>query len=173
MVLRVREQHSIFTLPKTKGDINMPETKRILLIEADSHEAELITAGLVECCLSNHIDLVRDGEEALDYLHKRGQYADRIGGHPVVILLALRLPKIDGREVLRRLKTTEKINCIPVVVFTASKAEQDIIQGYAYGANSYVIKPFDAHSLFEIIKNIGIYWTMVSEPPPVDKCKIA
>jgi DNA-binding response OmpR family regulator len=150
----------------------MPQTHRILLIEADSNEVELITTGLAESGLSNVMDVVHDGEEALDYLYKRGKYADRTGGYPVVILLALRLPKIDGREVLRQLKTTEKINCIPVVVFAQSEAEQDIIQGYAYGAKSYVVKPFDAHSLFDIVKNIGIYWTMVSEPPPVDKCKI-
>jgi len=150
----------------------MSETNRILLIEADSNEVELITTGFAETGLANPIDTVRDGEEAFDYLYKLGKYADRTGDYPVVILLALRLPKIDGREVLRQLKTTEKINCIPIVVLTASKAEQDIIQRYAYGANSYVVKPFDAHTFFEIVKNIGFYWTTVSEPPPVDKCKI-
>ncbi len=150
----------------------MTEMNRILLIENDSNDVELITLGLAEAGLAKAIDAVHDGEAALDYLFKRGKYADRTGAYPVVILLALKLPKIDGREMLRQLKTTEKINCIPVVVFTESKAEQDIIQGYAYGANSYVVKPFDARTLFEIVKNIGIYWTMVSEPPPVDKCKV-
>ncbi len=150
----------------------MPEMPRILLIEDNSSEVELITAGLAEAGLSNTVDVVHDGDEALDYLYKRGKYADRKDGYPVVIFLDTRLPKTDGKEVLRQLKTTEKINCIPVVMFTGSNAEQDIIQTYAYGANSYVVKPFSIDDLFRVLREVGLYWTVVSEPPPVDKCKL-
>lgn len=150
----------------------MPETRRILLIEDSSCEVELFMHGIAEAGLGNAVDVVRDGDEALDYLNMRGKYADRTEGYPVVILLDIKLLKMDVRELLKQLKTTEKINCIPVVVFTGSQSEQDIIQTYAYGANSYVLKPFSAQDLFEVIKDVGLYWTVTSQPPPVEKCKL-
>ncbi|HAM50255.1 MAG TPA: two-component system response regulator [Nitrospiraceae bacterium] len=150
-----------------------PKSNRILLVEQDPNELELIVTALSEAGLANAIDVVRDGEAALDYLHKRGKYADRTGSYPVVILLALKLPRIDGHQILMQLKTTEKLKCIPVVVLTISKAERDIIAGYAYGANSYVVKPFDFHDFVDTMKNVGLYWTVTSEPPPVEQCKIS
>lgn len=95
-----------------------------------------------------------------------------MGTFPIVILLDLKLPKVDGREVLRQLKETELINCIPVVVVTGSTSERDIIAGYAHGANSYVVKPIDTHKFFELMKRVGLYWTATSQPPPIDQCKI-
>ncbi len=148
----------------------MPEKNRILVVESELAEEELITIGLAKAGFVNSADVVHDAKEALDYLYKKGKFRDRVGGYPIVILLALKLPGMDGRELLRHLKQTEKINCIPVVVFSASKAEQDIVKTYAYGANSYVLKPFSASELFETIKVLGLYWTKVSETPPVEKC---
>src|SRR5208337_39542 len=122
---------------------------RILLIDNDPADRELITLGLAESGFGNVIDVVHDAHAALDYLQKQGEFRDRTGGYPVVILLDLKLPGMDVRELLKHLKTTEKLNCIPVVVFTGSQSEQDIIKTYAYGANSFVLKPFDVNKLFE------------------------
>lgn len=150
----------------------MPDKNRILVIDSEPAEEELITLGLAEAGFTNSVDVVRDADEALDYLYKKGKFSDRVGGYPVVILLDLKLPRMDGRELLRHLKSTEKINCIPVVVFTGSQSLQDIVKTYAYGANSYVIKPFSASELFETLKILGLYWTKVSEIPPVEQCLI-
>jgi CheY-like chemotaxis protein len=147
----------------------MPEN-RILLIDSDPVDLELTLMGLEEAGLSNVVDVAHDAKEALDYIYKRGEFSDRIGGYPVVILLDLKLPGMDGRELLKHLKTEVKLNCIPVVVFTGSQSELDIIKTYAYGANSYVIKPFFGQELFKVIKEVGLYWTATSEPPPVEKC---
>lgn len=146
------------------------ENARILLVDNEPSEVELITLGLAEGGLANIVDVVRDANACLDYLFKRGTFADRQTGYPLVILLDLKLPGVDGRELLKQLKTMERISCIPVVVLTGSQYEEDIIKTYAYGANSYVIKPIDIHGLFEKIKALGLYWTVVSEPPPVEKC---
>ena len=150
----------------------MTETKRILLVDNDPADVELTTIGLAQAGLSNIIDVVHEANDALDYLHWRGKFKDRVGGFPVVILLDLKLPGMDGRELLKHLKTEEKINCIPVVVFTGSQSEQDILKTYAYGANSYVIKPFNYQELLNVIREVGLYWTVVSESPPVSKCVV-
>ncbi len=148
----------------------MADKERILLIASDENEIELTTLGLMEAGLANAYDVVHSGDEAFDYLLKRGKFANRTGGYPAVIFLDIKIPGADGREVLRRLKTTEKINCIPVVMFTGSDFERDIVETYVYGANSYIVKPFKAKELFEVIKKAGLYWTVVSEPPMVEKC---
>jgi DNA-binding response OmpR family regulator len=111
------------------------------------------------------------GNEALDYLNCCGKFADRTDGHPAVVLLDLKLPKVSGLEVLRQMKTDETLRCIPVVILTSSREDQDILEGYKLGANSYVVKPMDFHEFINAIKLIGIYWAIVSEPPPVDRCK--
>ena len=146
--------------------------ERILLVDAITDDVELIQIALLRAGVTNPIDIVRSGEEAFDYLYKRGKYADRAGLYPLVILLDLKLPGVDGKEVLKQLKSTPLLNCIPVVVLTGSLAERDLIASYAYGANSYVVKPVDSQAFFDAIKSVGLYWTATSSPPPVDQCKI-
>lgn len=150
----------------------MPELKHILLVEDDPYDAELIITGLAENNLANRVVTVRDGEEALDYLTYRGKYVDRTDGEPVVVLLDLKLPKIDGREVLRRVRANEKLKCLPVVILTSSKEHQDILEGYKLGANSYIVKPVDFHKFIDVIKLVGSYWAIVSEPLPIENCDI-
>ncbi len=148
----------------------MPELKHILLVEDDPYDAELIIRGLAENNLANRVVAVRDGEEALDYLNYRGKFAGRTEGYPVVVLLDLKMPKIGGHEVLRQIKTDEKLRCLPVVILTSSKDDQDIVEGYKLGANTYVVKPIDFHRFIDVIKLVGSYWAVVSEPAPVEKC---
>jgi DNA-binding response OmpR family regulator len=140
-----------------------------LLVEDDQNDVELIMTGLAENNLANEVTAVRDGEEALDYLSYRGKFAGRADGYPAVVLLDLKLPKISGLEVLRRMKTDEKLKCIPVVILTSSKEDQDIIEGYRLGANSYVVKPVDFHEFIDAIKRIGVYWAIISEPSLGDR----
>ncbi len=144
----------------------MPELKRILLVEDDPYDADFIIAGLAEKNLAGEVVVARDGEEALDFIHYRGKFAGRTDGYPVVVLLDLKLPKIDGLEVLRQMKGDEKLKCIPVVILTSSAEDQDIDEAYWLGANSFVVKPVDFHEFIDIIKLIGAYWAVVSEPPP-------
>jgi len=140
----------------------MPELKNILLVEDDPNDAELIITGLAENNLANRVVVVHDGEEALDYLNYRGKFAGRREGYPVVVLLDLKLPKIDGREVLRQIKTDEKMRCLPVIILTSSKEERDIVEGYKLGANTYIVKPVDFHQFIDVIKIVGSYWAIVS-----------
>jgi CheY-like chemotaxis protein len=149
----------------------MPELRRILLVEDDPNDVELIMTGLAENNLANEVVAVHEGNEALDYLNCREKFANRTDGHPAVVLLDLKLPKISGLEVLRQMKTDEKLRCIPVVILTSSREDHDILEGYALGANSYVVKPVDFHQFIDAIKLIGAYWAIVSEPTPVDRCK--
>ena len=143
----------------------MPELRRILLVEDDPNDVELIMTGLAENNLANEVVAVHDGSEALDYLNYRGKFAGRTDGHPAIVLLDLKLPKVSGLEVLKQMKTDEKLKCIPVVILTSSREDQDIIQGYQLGANSFVVKPVDFHQFIDAIKLIGAYWAIVSEPP--------
>lgn len=147
-------------------------SERILLVESESSEIELISLALAESGITNPVDVVRSGEECVDYLYKRGKYADRVGHYPIVIFLDLKLPGMDGKQLVKILKETEFINCIPIVVLTGSDYKPDIIAGYALGANSYVKKPVDSKAFFETVKSIGLYWTVTSSPPPVEQCKI-
>jgi CheY-like chemotaxis protein len=113
------------------------------------------------------VDVVRDGEEALDYLHRRGAYAARAQGDPVVVLLDLKMPKVNGVEVLREVKSSERLKCIPVVMLTSSREAQDLRECYRLGANGYVVKPVDAKHFTQAITNIGAYWAATNEPPPL------
>ena len=149
----------------------MSELKRILLVEDDPYDAELIITGLAETKLANGVVVARDGEEALDYLYHRGKFAGRTDGYPAVVLLDLKLPKIDGKEVLEHLKSDKVLRCLPVVILTSSKEEQDIIEEYDLGANSYVVKPVDFHEFANVIKLIAAYWAIVAEPPIGGVCK--
>ena len=143
--------------------------KRILFAEDSENDVELTLEALDEYKLANSVDVVQDGEEALDYLLRRGKYKDRPDENPVVILLDLKMPKLDGLDVLKKIKEHEKLKNIPVVILTSSKLEEDIIRSYNLGANGYVVKPVDFIEFVEAIKKIGAYWVLSNEPPPLSK----
>jgi CheY-like chemotaxis protein len=142
------------------------ELKRILLVEDDPRDVELTMEALSENNLGNAVDVVGDGEMALDYLCHRGKFADRPGNNPAVILLDLKLPKVDGREVLRAIKADVSLKTIPVVVLTSSREERDLSETYKLGANAYVVKPVDFHEFVDAVKNLGLFWAVINEPPP-------
>jgi CheY-like chemotaxis protein len=142
------------------------ELKRILLVEDSINDVELILTSLAENHLGNEVVVVRDGEEALDYLYRRGMYRLRREGNPVVVLLDLKLPKIDGIEVLSQLKADPMLRTVPVVVLTSSREEQDLTQCYELGTNAYVVKPIDFHEFVDVIRGLGLFWAIINEPPP-------
>jgi DNA-binding response OmpR family regulator len=139
---------------------------RILLVEDDPKDVELTMTALEEYNLSNEVVVASDGEEALDYLYYRGKFQRRVGENPAVMLLDLKLPKIDGLEVLGKLKSDEKLKMIPVVVLTSSREERDMVASYKLGVNAYVVKPVDFHEFVNAIKELGIFWAIINEPPP-------
>lgn len=145
----------------------MPHLKRILLAEDSVEDVELTLAALEGHHLANEVIVVRDGEEALDYLYCRGAYAGRPPGPPVVLLLDLKMPKIDGLEVLRQMKSDPVLKTIPVVMLTSSREEEDLIRSYALGANAYVVKPVDFQQFAASVGNLGCFWAIINEPPPV------
>ncbi len=142
------------------------ELKRILLVEDSPHDVELILTALAENNLANEVVVVRDGEEALDYLYRRGLFRLRMEGHPVVILLDLKLPKVDGLEVLAKIKSDSELRRVPVAVLTSSREEQDLIKSYDLGTNAYVVKPVDFHEFVDTIKELGLFWAVVNQPAP-------
>ena len=144
----------------------MVKLRRILLVEDDPKDAELTMEALAEHNLANDVVLVRDGAEALDYLFCRGQYARHACDDLAVILLDLKLPKVDGLEVLRIVKSDEKLKLIPVVVLTSSREEQDLVRSYKLGVNAYVVKPVDFEEFMNAIKQLGAFWAIINEPPP-------
>jgi CheY-like chemotaxis protein len=144
----------------------MHELRRILLVEDSPNDVELILAALEDNRLANEVVVVRDGEEALDYLYRRGVFRLRIEGNPVVVLLDLKLPKVDGLEVLSQIKSDSQLRRIPVVVLTSSREEQDLINSYNLGTNAYVVKPVDFHEFVDAIKELGLFWAVVNQPPP-------
>jgi CheY-like chemotaxis protein len=139
---------------------------RILLVEDDPNDVELTLTALEEYHLANEVVVARDGAEALDYLYRRGAYAERSNGSPAVLLLDLKLPKVDGLEVLQQIKRDEKLKIIPVVVLTSSREERDMVASYRLGVNAYVVKPVDFHEFVNAIKELGVFWAIVNEPPP-------
>lgn len=142
------------------------ELKRILLVEDSANDVELVLAALAENHLANEVVVVRDGEEALDYLYRRGIFRLRMEGHPVVVLLDLKLPKVDGLEVLARLKSDPNLRMVPIVVLTSSREESDLTRAYDLGTNAYVVKPVDFHEFVDAIKGVGLFWAVVNQPPP-------
>ncbi|MFB8792293.1 MAG: response regulator [Potamolinea sp.] len=142
------------------------ELRRILLVEDSPNDVELILTSLAESHLGNEVVVVQDGEEALDYLYRRGVFQGRMEGNPVVVLLDLKLPKVDGIEVLASLKSDPGLKILPVVVLTSSREEPDLSQCYQLGANAYVVKPIDFNQFMQAIKNIGLFWAVINEPPP-------
>jgi CheY-like chemotaxis protein len=139
---------------------------RMLLVEDDPKDVELTLTALDEYNLANEVVVAADGEQALDYLYYRGNFMRRSHENPAVILLDLKLPKVDGLEVLRQIKLDEKLKMIPVVVLTSSREEKDMVASYKLGVNAYVVKPVDFHEFVNAIKELGVFWAVVNEPPP-------
>jgi CheY-like chemotaxis protein len=144
----------------------MPDIGRILLVEDDPRDTELTMTALEEYHLSNEVVVATDGAEALDYLFGRGKFQGRNSENPAVLLLDLKLPKVDGLEVLQQIKSDEKLKMIPVVVLTSSREERDKLASYQLGVNAYVVKPVDFHEFVNAIKELGIFWAIINEPPP-------
>ena len=144
----------------------MTELKRILLADDDANDVELTLTALRDNHLANEVVVVRDGAEALDYLFQRGQYADREPGRPALLLLDLKMPKVDGLEVLRQIKTDPALKTMPVVILTSSREEQDLTRSYDFGVNAYVVKPVAFADFISAVNLIGGFWAVLNEPPP-------
>jgi CheY-like chemotaxis protein len=144
----------------------MAKLRSVLLVEDNAKDLELTLAALSKCQLANDIVLARDGAEALDYIYKRGKFKDRDDGDPAVILLDLKLPKVDGLEVLEKLKSDIEHRPIPIVMLTSSREERDLVRSYELGVNAFVVKPVDFNAFFEAIEDLGMFWAILNEPPP-------
>ncbi len=142
------------------------DVRTILLAEDNANDVELTLAALRENRVANRIDVVRDGAEALDYLACRGEYDGRAGGNPALLLLDLKMPKVDGIEVVRAVKSNAAWKTIPVVILTSSRDEHDLVRSYDLGANAYVVKPVSFTEFVEAVKLLGGFWAVVNEPPP-------
>lgn len=136
------------------------------MVEDDQKDVELSLTALEDYNLANEVVMVGDGEEALDYLYCRGQFKLRTGENPAVMLLDLKLPRVDGLEVLKQIKSDDNLKMIPVVVLTSSREEKDMVASYKLGVNGYVVKPVDFHEFVNAIKELGIFWAIINEPPP-------
>jgi two-component system response regulator len=144
----------------------MNTLKRILLVEDSPRDAELALNALEANQLANEVVHVRDGADALDYIYRRGAFAGRVDGQPALVLLDLKLPKVDGLEVLRQLKADPELRVIPVVMMTSSREERDLLLSYQLGVNGYVVKPVKFHDFVEAVKQVGAFWAVVNEAPP-------
>ena len=141
------------------------ELRRILLAEDNANDVELTVAALQANRLANEVVVVRDGAEALDYLYRRGDYASREPGMPALVLLDLKMPKVDGLEVLRTIKADPAIRSVPIVVLTASREEQDLVRSYDLGVNAYVVKPVAFDAFMDAVKTLGGFWAVLNEVP--------
>jgi CheY-like chemotaxis protein len=139
---------------------------RILMVEDDPKDVELTLTALEEYNLANEVVVTRNGQEALDYLHRRGQYINRSPENPAVILLDLKLPKVDGLEVLQEIRSDERLKMVPVIVLTSSHQKKDVMRSYKLGVNAYVVKPVDFHEFVNAVKELGVFWAVINEPPP-------
>ena len=144
----------------------MSDLRPILLVEDNAKDMELTLAALAKCQLANDIIVARDGAEALDYVFCRGIHESRDPGDPAVVLLDLKLPKVDGLEVLEQLKGDAMLRRIPVVMLTSSREERDLVRSYELGVNAFVVKPVDFGAFFEAIQDLGMFWAILNEPPP-------
>jgi CheY-like chemotaxis protein len=145
----------------------MNSLKSILLVEDQSKDVELTLAALAEHHLANEVAVARDGVHALDYLHCRGKFAGRANGHPAVILLDIKMPRLNGLEVLRRIKADPQLKLIPVVMLTSSREEPDLVESYKLGVNAYVVKPVDFQQFVDAVKQVGAFWAVLNEAPPI------
>jgi CheY-like chemotaxis protein len=142
------------------------EVRRILLVEDNPNDAELTLGELGKHMHPEHVHHVKDGEEALDYLRRRGKYAARENVNPLVVLLDLKLPKVSGLEVLREIKGDPALRTTPVVVLTSSREERDVVESYKLGVNAYVVKPVGFPDFATAIRALGLFWAILNEPPP-------
>jgi len=140
--------------------------RRILLVDDSPRDTEMALDALHQYHLANEVTTLRDGAEALDFIFRRGDYAGRDGADPAVIMLDLKMPRVDGIEVLRQLKADPRFRRIPVVVMTSSREDQDLARCYELGVNAYVVKPLTFHEFIEAIKTLGTFWAVLNEPPP-------
>jgi len=143
-----------------------PILGRILIVEDDPRDVELSLTALEEYNLVNEVVVTRDGKEALDYLYCRGRFAGRVDENPAVMLLDLKLPKVGGLEVLQQIRSDERLKMIPVVVLTSSHEEKDMMRSYTLGVNAYVVKPVDFHEFVNAVKELGVFWAIINQPPP-------
>ena len=141
--------------------------KNILLVEDDPGDVELTLSALEDNHLANRVAVVENGEEAMDYLYRRGKYKMRSGGNPIVVLLDNKMPKVNGLEVLKTIKADELLKIIPVVALTSSRETPDLVEFYKHGVNAYVVKPVDFGEFMKVIKQLGIFWAAINEPPPL------
>ena len=139
---------------------------RILIVEDDPNDLELTLTALTDYNLANEVVITRDGQQALDYLYCRGEFNTRASGNPAVMLLDLKLPKVAGLEVLQQIKSDERLRMMPVVVLTSSNEEKDMVRSYDLGVNAYVVKPVDFHEFINAVKELGVFWAVINEPPP-------
>jgi CheY-like chemotaxis protein len=144
----------------------MENLGRILMVEDDPKDVELTLTALEEYHLANEVVVARDGQQALDYLYGRGEFSGRSRENPAVILLDLKLPKVDGLEVLQQVKSDENLKTIPVVVLTSSNEEKDMMRSYKLGVNAYVVKPVDFHEFVNAVRELGVFWAVINQPPP-------
>lgn len=144
----------------------MTQLRPILLVEDSPNDVELVLAALKKNKLANPVAVARDGDEALDFLHRRGRYQDRPGSLPIAMLLDLKMPKKDGLEVLREIKGDPTLKMIPVVMLTSSREEADLVKSYQLGVNAYVVKPVGFEQFVDAIKQTGMFWAVINEPPP-------
>lgn len=144
----------------------MPNLRPLLLVEDNPNDVELTVSALQEARLANAIDVVNDGEQALDYLYRRGAFAKHTGPLPAVILLDLKMPKVDGHEVLRAIRADPVLRLTPVVMLTSSREESDLYRSYEFGANAYVVKPVGFEDFVAAINKLGFFWALLNEPPP-------
>ncbi|WPO98380.1 response regulator [Pseudomonas sp. HR96] len=140
--------------------------KPILLVEDNPHDLELTLVALERSQLANEVIVLRDGAEALDYLFKRGDYLGRAEGNPAVMLLDLKLPRVDGLEVLKAVREDDALRSIPIVMLTSSREEPDLNRAYELGVNAYVVKPVEFKEFVSAISDLGIFWAVLNEPPP-------
>jgi len=140
--------------------------KKILLVEDNPNDVELTMEALSENNIANAVDVASDGEEALDYLYCKGKFSSRPPDNPGVILLDLKLPKINGLEVLGKIRSDARLKLIPVVILTSSREESDLVESYRLGVNAYVVKPVDFNEFVKAIRTLGLFWAIINEPPP-------
>lgn len=150
----------------------MSELGRILIVEDDPRDVELTLTALDEYKLANEVVITRDGKEVLDYLYCREQFTSRPEENPAVILLDLKLPKVNGLEVLQQIRSDERLKMIPVVVLTSSHEEKDMLASYQLGVNAYVVKPVDFHEFVNAVKELGMFWAIINQPPPGSAKKV-
>jgi CheY-like chemotaxis protein len=151
----------------------MSDLRRILLAEDNANDVELTLTALAEHNLANEVVVARDGAEALDYLYRRGNFAGRKDGDPAAVLLDIKMPKVDGIEVLRHIKADESLRAIPVIMLTSSREEKDLVDSYQLGVNAYVVKPVGFQQFVDAVKNLGLFWAVLNEPPPMKSRKAA